>query len=437
MKKSFLLLSLFNAYAGLGFNNPFVDSAEQSIYQDFFDKDMVNNRQDFEKSKYGADSEGISAMPAFPIPTGGKLTVIAPTAEILPIPTMSSSGKNNYVKRYSGDILEPGLFRRLVESSSYSSVEPVLSSTVPMFPSSDELSKGNIANNTVSKKDLEVAKLEIEKIMMENLSNEFDKMIEEKIPLYIQPIVLEDKTMFDFMIKEKYRGNRDKLVPRNDGIYSEFSMPLLNNMQIPVCYIVVDGDKLLDADEYKFRMMQASGNGFYTYYAGYLVGKCLADLEENYAIKAIKDFNRDNLVKLNIPNGALNYYFPKEFKPKYYETIKDKLASLNSSKQYKERLADVVGVLWASQQGYDVKPFVQDYRSQFKENSVFNTLPALSNLPNVKNKHLNDIWDIAKGIQGKIGVSNTISSEYIEKPQYSETEQIKLNKVYKSDNKTK
>jgi hypothetical protein len=437
MKKSFLLLSLFNAYAGLGFNNPFVDSAEQSIYQDFFDKDMVSNRRDFENSKYEADPSGNTVIPAFPIPTGGKLTVIAPTAEILPIPTMSSSGKNNYAKRYSGDILEPGLFRRLVENSSYSSSEPVLSATIPMFPSSTELSKGELANNPIPQKDLELAKREIEKVMMENLSNEFDKMIEEKIPLYIQPIVLEDKTMFDFMIKEKYRGHRDKLIPRNDGIYSEFSMPLLNNMQIPVCYIVVDGDKLLDADEHKFRMMQASGNGFYTYYAGYLVGKCLADLEENYAIKAIKEFNRDNLVKLNIPNEALNYYFPKEFKPKYYETIKDKLASLNSSKQYKERLADIVGVLWANQQGYDVKPFVQDYRSQFKENSIFNTIPVLSNLPNVKNKHLNDIWDIAKGIQGKIGVSSAISTEYIEKPQYSETEQLKLNKVYKPDAKDK
>ena len=223
MKKSFLLLSLFNAYAGLGFNNPFVDSAEQSIYQDFFDKDMVNNRQDFEKSKYGGNSDRADVIQAFPIPTGGKLTVIAPTAEILPIPTMSSSGQNNYVKRYSGDILEPGLFRRLVEDSSYSSKEPVLSSTVPMFPSSNELSKGNIAHNNIPQKDLEVAKLEIEKIIMENLSNEFDKMIEEKIPLYIQPIVLEDKTMFDFMIKEKYRGHRDKLIPRNDGIYSEYA----------------------------------------------------------------------------------------------------------------------------------------------------------------------------------------------------------------------
>ena len=272
MKKSFLLLSLFNAYAGLGFNNPFVDSAEQSIYQDFFDKDMVSNRRDFENSKYETDPSGNTVIPAFPIPTGGKLTVIAPTAEILPIPTMSSSGKNNYAKRYSGDILEPGLFRRLVENSSYSSSEPVLSATIPMFPSSTELSKGELANNPIPQKDLELAKREIEKVMMENLSNEFDKMIEEKIPLYIQPIVLEDKTMFDFMIKEKYRGHRDKLIPRNDGIYSEFSMPLLNNMQIPVCYIVVDGDKLLDADEHKFRMMQASGNGFYTYYAGYLVG---------------------------------------------------------------------------------------------------------------------------------------------------------------------
>ena len=73
----------------------------------------------------------------------------------------------------------------------------------------------------------------------------------------------------------------------------------------------------------------------------------------------------------------------------------------------------------------------------FKENSIFNTIPVLSNLPNVKNKHLNDIWDIAKGIQGKIGVSNTISTEYVEKPQYSETEQIKLNKVYKPDIKAK
>ena len=153
MKKSFLLLSLFNAYAGLGFNNPFVDSAEQSIYQDFFDKDMVSNRRDFENSKYEADLGGNTVIPAFPIPTGGKLTVIAPTAEILPIPTMSSSGKNNYAKRYSGDILEPGLFRRLVENSSYSSEEPVLSATIPMFPSSAELSKGELANNPISQKD--------------------------------------------------------------------------------------------------------------------------------------------------------------------------------------------------------------------------------------------------------------------------------------------
>lgn len=445
MKKILPLLFITAAHANIGFVNPFDNQVES-----FYGFDVLRESIEEEKERIAAEvselnsqndilnSPLIFTQTPFKL-SKGKVIINAPTAPILPIPTLSQKGQNNYVKAFNGiHIIPQDFFRKLAERKNE------IGSYVPLVLEQSVNGTTEVVaqiEKPLSQAEKDSILEKMEKELMSGIMEEVTKMSKEKLPLFVQPVLFKDDTMVDFLIKEKYKGDKSRVIKTTSGIYADFSMPLIDNNVIPVCYIVVDKDTLQEVNEIKFSPIRnhLGDKAFSSYYAGYLMGHCLAELEESYASKLVHKFTMSDAKKLNIHPLVYDYYFPKGLQSRNYLSLQNKINALNITLQYKERVADAFGLLWANKNHYkDVVEEVSQYRKRFADTSIFQTQGVLDLFKKERqlheSKNVSQLWKVAKDWQSRSGVTKSLTITPTDKkqttPQYEEIKQLNLNEVY-------